>query len=189
MRYGVILADPPWSYRNEGERLNGTARGHYNTMSVDELCRLKVSELCLPDCVLLLWATWSQLECAIVVGTAWGFDYVTGFPWIKTKEPPFCDLFGEIIVKPAYGTGFWVRGCSELILIFKRGNPSPPKEFAWLGLISQRIKHSRKPDDVYAYAESLPGPYLELFARRKRKNWDSWGNEIQNDIELSTSTA
>jgi N6-adenosine-specific RNA methylase IME4 len=24
----------------------------------------------------------------------------------------------------------------------------------------------------------LPGPYIELFARRKREGWTSWGNEV-----------
>ena len=32
------------------------------------------------------------------------------------------------------------------------------------------------------YAESLPGPYLELFARRARKNWDVFGNDIEEDL-------
>lgn len=29
-----------------------------------------------------------------------------------------------------------------------------------------------------------PGPYLELFARRHRHGWDSWGNEIDSDIYI-----
>jgi N6-adenosine-specific RNA methylase IME4 len=24
----------------------------------------------------------------------------------------------------------------------------------------------------------LEGPYIELFARRKRDGWESWGNEV-----------
>ena len=40
-------------------------------------------------------------------------------------------------------------------------------------------------DDLYQIAETLPGPYLELFARKERQGWDSFGNEIQNSISLS----
>jgi hypothetical protein len=28
------------------------------------------------------------------------------------------------------------------------------------------------------------GPYLELFARRKRPGWDVWGNEVTCDVAL-----
>ena len=53
-----------------------------------------------------------------------------------------------------------------------------------MGLISMRLEHSRKPDDLYHYAESLPGPYLELFARRARPGWDVWGNEVESTVDL-----
>lgn len=29
-----------------------------------------------------------------------------------------------------------------------------------------------------------PGPYLELFARRKRPEWDAWGDQITCDVAL-----
>lgn len=32
---------------------------------------------------------------------------------------------------------------------------------------------------------SSPGPYLELFARFRRKGWDQWGNE---DVEINSDT-
>lgn len=40
-------------------------------------------------------------------------------------------------------------------------------------------KHSKKPEEVYGMIEAMyTGPYIELFARNKRKNWDVWGDEI-----------
>jgi len=30
-----------------------------------------------------------------------------------------------------------------------------------------------------------PGPYLEMFARRKRPGWQSWGNEVASDVILT----
>ena len=43
----------------------------------------------------------------------------------------------------------------------------------------KRGKHSVKPDAFQAMIETVsPGPYLELFARRKRDGWEAWGNEV-----------
>lgn len=185
-RYGVIIADPPWLYRNGG---NGAADAHYPTMSIDRLCSLPVSQFAAENSVLLLWTTWPQLSDAICkLVPAWGFEYVTGFPWVKVYDPPMCDLFGDFVAFPTWGTGAWVRGCSEPILICRRGNAKAP-EVSWLGIISERMMHSRKPESLHEYAETLPGPYLELFARRKRLGWDAWGDEVQSDISIFTPEA
>ena len=40
--YGVIYADPPWSYRQQG---NGAAARHYPTMTPDEIKALPVQTL------------------------------------------------------------------------------------------------------------------------------------------------
>jgi N6-adenosine-specific RNA methylase IME4 len=46
-------------------------------------------------------------------------------------------------------------------------------------VVSKLREHSRKPDEMYDKVERLlGGPYIELFARNKRDNWDSWGNEV-----------
>ena len=179
-KYGVIYADPPWDYKNGG---NGRARAYYNTMKDDEICALKVADVSNDDAVLLLWATWPKLDVAMRVIAEWGFQFKSGFPWVKVSEPPFCDMFGEINLRPCFGTGFWARGCSEPILIAKRGDAEPPNR-PWLGLISNRMQHSRKPDDIYQYAESFPGPYLEMFCRRPRAGWDVFGNEVEHSIKL-----
>jgi N6-adenosine-specific RNA methylase IME4 len=49
-----------------------------------------------------------------------------------------------------------------------------------------RGKHSAKPEAFQDVVESMsPAPRLEMFARRKRLGWDSWGNEIESDLELA----
>ncbi|MGH8580658.1 MAG: MT-A70 family methyltransferase [Gammaproteobacteria bacterium] len=46
-------------------------------------------------------------------------------------------------------------------------------------LCAPRGGHSRKPEAFYQRVESLcPGSKLELFARRPRTGWSSWGDEI-----------
>lgn len=40
--------------------------------------------------------------------------------------------------------------------------------------------HSRKPHSVYEDIEHCyGGPYVELFARNRRDDWESWGNELE----------
>lgn len=180
MKYKVIYADPPWCYRNAGCR--GAAENQYATMSVDEICQLPIQNFTAEDCVLLLWCTWPQMEEGLRVLHAWGFKYVTGFPWIKTTEISQT-LWGKIKIRVPYGVGFWTRGCSEYVLIGTKGKTKPPTE-GFIGLLTPNLTHSRKPDSLYHYATCLDGPYLELFARRKREGWDSWGNEIESDIVM-----
>ncbi len=181
-KYGVILAAPPWQY--DISHRNGSAQKHYTTMSLNDLTSLPVKRLSKPNCILLLWATWPKLaEAALPLIDLWGFKYVTGFPWVKLTGPPLPTLFGDIHAVPAFGTGYWVRGATEPILIAKKGTPRFPDDHP-VGILCERMKHSRKPDSIYEYAEMLEGPYLELFGRRKHPGWDVWGNEVESDIEL-----
>jgi hypothetical protein len=42
--------------------------------------------------------------------------------------------------------------------------------------------HSEKPDEAYRRMQRLyGGPYLELFARKKREGWTTWGDEIPRE--------
>lgn len=180
MKFGVILADPPWQYSNRGCR--GAAENEYPTMSTVELCKLKVEEASEKDAVLLLWTTWPFMIDAFKVIESWGFTYKTGLPWIKVQKSEL-DLWGEWFFKTQFGVGFWARGVSEPLLIATRGQPSLPDK-TFIGLLSPNISHSRKPDNIYEYAESLNGPYLEMFCRRPRKGWSIFGNEFKSDVEL-----
>jgi len=173
-RYATIIADPPWSYRNAGCR--GAAANQYPTMTLKDICALPVANLAAPDSVLLLWATWPQLTEAMSVIAAWGFKYVTGFPWVKVTSV-YADLWGAVQIEVPFGIGFWSRGTSEPLLIARRGKAKPP-ERDFVGLLSPNLRHSRKPASIYEYAEALPGPRVELFARRSRDGWDVWGNEV-----------
>lgn len=52
-----------------------------------------------------------------------------------------------------------------------------------------RGEHSAKPEAFLDLVEQVsPGPYLELFARRNRLGWDTWGNESLEHISLSENT-
>lgn len=173
-KYGAIILDPPWKYSNSG--VNGAAQKHYNTMSTPDLCKIPVASWAADDSVLFLWGTWPLLPDVMTLGAAWGFDYVTALPWIKLQpNTPIPEL------RPSWGTGFWVRGCSEVITIWRRGKPALPK-VTHLGLVSERFKHSKKPDSIHVIAEELNGPYLEMFAREERAGWDVVGDEVNGTV-------
>ncbi|HXI14803.1 MAG TPA: MT-A70 family methyltransferase, partial [Chloroflexota bacterium] len=70
----------------------------------------------------------------------------------------------------------------------RRGTVHPPAQ-DFMGLLSPNYEHSRKPDNVYEYAEALPGPYVELFARRPRAGWACWGNQIENTASMFSAPA
>jgi N6-adenosine-specific RNA methylase IME4 len=49
-----------------------------------------------------------------------------------------------------------------------------------------RGAHSEKPEAFLDLVESVcPGRYLELFARRNRLGWDTWGNEALEHVEVT----
>jgi N6-adenosine-specific RNA methylase IME4 len=161
--YGVVVADPPWSYELAlGE---GTAEAEYALLGDDDLLQLEVPVA--DDAVLLMWTTWPKLDLGMAVLEAWGFAYVTGFPWVKTN--------GTLNLN--YGVGYWFRGCSEPILVGRRGNVSPPTQEGFLGILSPNLHHSRKPYSIHEIGEALPGPRCEIFARRDTDGWDCFGNE------------
>jgi N6-adenosine-specific RNA methylase IME4 len=53
---------------------------------------------------------------------------------------------------------------------------------------TQKQEHSRKPDELYEIIEKCSvGPYLEIFARGKRKGWDVFGDQSEvYQIEWAT---
>ena len=170
-RFGAILADPPWEYRTRSEMgADRAASRHYLTQPLDDILKMPAAALAAPDCVLFLWTSGPFLPQALAVVDAWGFTYKTvGFDWGKTTEGG----------APRGGTGYWTRACCEHVLLATRGAPRRLDAGVLQLILSPRLEHSRKPDAVQDGIERLVGgPYLELYARRLRPGWTSWGNEI-----------
>ena len=176
-RYGAILADPPWYFRNysaRGEEKNPVA--HYDCMDAGALAALPVSQLAAPDCALLMWATAPMLPDAINLMQAWGFTFKSAGCWAKQSKT------GE---KWAFGTGYCFRSAAEFFLLGTIGRPAICSRSVRNLIVAPVREHSRKPEDQYHMAEQLfAGPYLELFARQSRPGWDSWGNETDKFDEF-----
>ena len=59
MKYGCILADPPWSFRTWSGTTgtpHRTAADHYDTETLPGLMQIPVSDWCRPDAALLVLA-------------------------------------------------------------------------------------------------------------------------------------
>lgn len=180
MKYGAILADPPWSYEMRSDK--GYAKSpeaHYDTMSSNALKALPVSHLAGRDCYLFMWSTWPHLAQAMELMEAWGFTYITGGSW--TKRTPNWKL--------CFGTGYVLRSATEPYLVGKIGAPRPasrsernvliaPEEIPD-GIEAIRREHSRKPVQMRQMIERLvPDAFCaELFAREPWPGHDIWGNE------------
>src|SRR5688500_9647906 len=75
-RYGVIYADPPWTFQTGSDKgKGGSPEQHYSCLSLDEIKALPVKDLAADDCVLLLWVTWPILPRGLEMIQAWGFTY------------------------------------------------------------------------------------------------------------------
>lgn len=172
-QYGVIYADPPWSYEMYSDKGHAKSpHAHYNCMDFKQLAALRDDILfsTAPDAVCFMWAVWPKLDEAFRLLSSWGFQYKTGGAWHKKTKHG----------KSAFGTGYLFRSASEPFLIGTVGTPNI-KNRSTRNIIEAVVReHSRKPDETITLIEDLfDGPYLELFARTKREGWSVWGNETE----------
>lgn len=186
--FGAIYADPPWHFKVYSISEKSKSRHpseHYKTMGIDDICALPVAELAADDCVLFLWICWPNLLDAIRLIGEWGFTYKTcAFAWVKAHAQQI-DLFRDDI-EPHMTLGYWTRSNSEVCLLATKGSPKRVDAGVKQAIIEPRREHSRKPDCVPSRIERLvAGPYLELFARTKRKGWTVWGNQTDKFAEAA----
>lgn len=180
MRYRTIVADPPWEIARSmgaGGRRARATEVPYSFMSLAEIMSLPVDELAEDAAHLYLWSTRRNFRegVAAAVARAWGF------------EP--C---GEIIWglrNPGMG-GFNGNGHEPVLLAGRGGLPWPkahlPASVAlWRQPYAAGKIHSAKPEGFLDVVEQVsPGPRLEMFARRNRLGWDTWGNESLCHVEI-----
>ena len=175
-KYQAIYADPPWDYQQC--RLSGSAKKHYPTMRIEELCALPVAEIADRDCALFLWATFPQLPEALRLIKAWGFVYKTvAFVWVKQNKSGNGFFMG---------LGWWTRSNAEICLLAVKGKPRRKSAGVRQLIISPLEQHSKKPDVVRDNIVTLMGdlPRIELFARQPTTGWDVWGNEVDSSISF-----
>ncbi len=178
--FSIIIADPPWRFKTHSDK--GRSRspdgplGHYQTMSTKDITDMQVPALSARDAVLYMWTTSPFLEISISVAAAWGFAYKSSMVWVKER----------------IGTGYWARNRHETILICKRGRfPAPAPGLRPDSVIEgQQRGHSHKPDALHEIIEAAwpDKTKIELFARRHRSGWTTWGNQLSAPQNIVAST-
>lgn len=164
-RYATIVADPPWRVHQPPVWKNGPRRAlSYPTMSVEEIAALPVGGLAADNAHLYVWTINRYVEQTYDIARAWGFEPSTLLTWAKSPM--------------GMGPGGAYALTAEYALFARRGKGAfesrhPTSWWNW-----PRGAHSAKPEAFLDIVEQVsPGPYLELFARRNRLGWDTWGNE------------
>lgn len=168
--FDVIVADPPWAFESYNEEISPkSAAAHYDLMSIDEISALPVGGLAARDSWLFLWTSAPLLDRGFEVMHAWGFTYCTRIAWRKVTRSG----------KPRLGPGFVVRSYHEDVLIGKMGKPT------YMGAICSLFdgvarQHSRKPEEFYRLVEAFApdARRIDLFSRKRRRGWRSWGREV-----------
>lgn len=184
-KYRTIYADPPWQFQN---RTGKVAPEHkrlrrYETMGLQEIKQLPVSEVADEKSHLYLWVPNALLPEGLEVMKAWGFEYKTNIIWEKVRTDGQPD---------GRGVGFYFRNVTEMLLFGIHGNNNRTLQAgrSQVNLIrSMKREHSRKPDEIITLIESCSSaPFLELFARGDRSGWDMWGNQATADYEPDWNT-
>jgi len=184
-KFRTILADPPWQFQNRTGKIAPEHRrlNRYETLTLDEIKGLPVSDAAEDTAHLYLWVPNALLPEGLEVMKAWGFNYKSNIVWQKIRKDGGPD---------GRGVGFYFRNVTELLLFGVRGKNARTLQpgRTQVNIISTRKReHSRKPDEQYELITSCsPGPFLELFARGEREGWAIWGNQADSSYSPTWPT-
>lgn len=192
--YRTLVADPPWDQITTrigagGRRANATVLDYADRlMTTEAIAQLPVSDLADVDAHLFLWATRRAFRDgdAVRVARAWGFEPCGEIIWglenpgtgsrslANDHEPILVARRGELpfTADAPMGVYFWRQ-------VYTRGPSGVPEKV-----------HSAKPPAFLDYVEQWsPGPYVELFARTARFQWDAWGDQSLGTAEMPEAAA
>lgn len=174
------LIDFPWIYKT-AEPSTVSAQTHYPGMTVEDGIAMgdTVRAHTQKDAVAFWWVTAPFLYYATDpalgpdayrIMRAWGFEPKTGMVWDKVD----------------HNFGNYVSVRHEHLIISTRGRCTPDRPVPMVDSVftERRTRvHSEKPASVPTMIERLyDGPYVELFARRPRLGWVTWGNQILQNV-------
>jgi N6-adenosine-specific RNA methylase IME4 len=180
-RYNLILADPPWKQEKGGKKSSrpnsSGAKLDYPTLSVEQIQNIlnKADFMCKGDRILFLWTIEKYLFQAEKIAEDLGYKLHARMIWNKVTGIP---------------AAFTIRYGHEYLLYMYKDKLLPvAKEQRGKihSVFTEQVgKHSQKPEISYQIIEKLypETAKIELFARRKRDGWSSWGNEIESDIKI-----
>ena len=153
----------------------------YATLTIKQIRGIPVNGVAAKNSHLYLWVPNALLEEGLKVMKDWGFTYKTNLVWHKIRKDGGPD---------GRGVGFYFRNTTEMVLFGVKGRlrTLQPGRSQVNIVKTRKREHSKKPEELYDIIEDCsPAPFLELFARGKRKGWKMWGNEADN-YKLDWST-
>lgn len=195
--YRTIVADPPWEKPDTGAHTH-TPNGNWDTtgagmagkasrtpypqMTLDEIGALPISALADDDSHLYVWTFGRYIPEAYRLVAGWGFTASALLTWCKT---PMGMGFGGAYVPT-----------TEHILFARRGRDIRQRRWdsTWAAMKRPYLgnggpTHSAKPEGWLDIIEQVsPGPYLEMFARRQRLGWDTWGDQALEHVAMDATT-
>lgn len=160
--FRVLVVDPPWKYDNRPDDPSHRGSNPYPSMSIEEIKAMPLGGIAEADSVLWLWTTNGHQRYAYEIAEAWGFQHKATLTWVK----------------PKIGLGDYLRNRTEHCLLCVKGKPTLTLSAQSTVLMAAAAKHSQKPAAFYELVESLcPGSKAEIFSRKNRKGWFTYGDE------------
>lgn len=179
-KYKTIIIDPPWTVKNNLKDLRFYRTGKkmpYPMMTDEEIKSFPINKFADINCDLFLWTITSKIPLCFEILRAWGFKYMDFIAWDKQIGVPVNGIYRR----------------AEWLIYAYRGKMGINKKGSFIPtiLVEKRGKHSRKPEIVYSVLEAhTQEPRIDIFARPytdmfpKRDGWDTWGNEVESDIDI-----
>ena len=175
-KYNLIVVDPPWQIKKiKSKQRPNQISMDYPMMTLDEINFLKIKDISEDNSWCFLWTTQKYLWESKSILESWGFNYLATMVWQKT--------YGISAGMPLYG----FRWNCEFILIGRRGKHKmfPRNKLIPFVFQAENVRHSEKPQKFYDLIKDLGDKRIDIFARKKREGWDSWGNEVDSNIDIT----
>jgi N6-adenosine-specific RNA methylase IME4 len=190
-KYRTIVVDPPWAYDEGWPSLSTSQKRRpgyqtpagadfrrrtvlpYASMTVASIKALPIQDIADSGCHVYLWTTNRYLRSAFDVLDAWDVRFGQLLTWAKT--PMGIGPGGDF----AQSTEFILTGRIGSLRCLQRQNST------WFNWPRAGNAHSRKPPAFLDMVEQVsPSPRLEMFARRQRLGWDTWGDQALEHVDL-----
>ena len=141
-------------------------------MTEAEIKRLRVADLAAEQSHCFLWATHRFLPIAFDILLWYGFQYAFTMVWHKPAGR-------QIAGYPCYNAEFVVYGHRGAMQGGSRHPGFLETKNSPVCFNAPRGNHSEKPAEFYELLRRVtPGPWIDLFARKRHPGFDAWGNEI-----------
>ena len=179
-KYNTIVIDPPWDISMAGKMKFHTTKEKlpYKTMSLQEIKNIPLGDIANTGCHVYCWTTNKMLKNTFDVLESWGVNFHLCLVWAKNSGIAPC--LGYVFATEFCLMGFYGKPMQKFT---KMGKVN------WLNLKQNSGgKHSSKPQEWYDLIEQMsPAPRIDIFARKKRENWDVFGDEIPTGCENTKS--